>query len=73
MEFARTIRVFQRIDIVAPIEIIERVKFDNPSIHRHDRSLSGLCTGTSIKRAGVTWTQTNIILFVSRIILHMII
>jgi hypothetical protein len=35
-------------------KIVERGKFDNPSIHVHDRSLSWLSTSTSIKRGGVT-------------------
>jgi hypothetical protein len=34
-------------------KIVERVVIDSSNIHLHDRSLSCLGTGTSIKRCGV--------------------
>jgi len=44
------------------IKIIERGKIDTPNTKIHDRSLSWLGTGTSIKSGGVKlvlWTQTS--------------
>jgi hypothetical protein len=42
--------------------IVEKIKFDNLNTQIHDRSLSRLGTGTSIKSGGIKlilWNQTS--------------